>query len=259
MNYFRPPALSLRFIPVWRRNFLVWRKLAIPSILGNLADPMVYMLGLGYGIGTLLPEVGGVPYIAFLAAGAVCFSTMNSATFETLYSAFSRMQVQRTWEAILNAPVSLDDLVLGELMWAASKACLSGVAILAVAAVLGLVHSPLALWALPLIFLAGLAFAALGLVMTALAPNFDFFMYYFTLFVTPMTLLSGVFFPVEQLPAAFQALSSLLPLSHAVKLTRPLFFGEAPAQAWLHVAVLAGYALAAFWLALGLARRRLLK
>ena len=259
MRDFRPPALSLRFIPVWRRNFLVWRKLAIPSILGNLADPMVYMLGLGYGIGTLLPEVGGVPYIAFLAAGAVCFSTMNSATFETLYSAFSRMQVQRTWEAILNAPVSLDDLLLGELVWAASKACLSGVAILAVAAALGLVHSPLALWALPLIFLAGLSFAALGLVMTALAPSFDFFMYYFTLFVTPMTLLSGVFFPVEQLPAAFQALSSLLPLSHAVKLTRPLFFGEVPAQAWLHVAVLAGYAFAAFWLALGLARRRLLR
>jgi len=259
MNHFRPPSLSLRFIPVWRRNFLVWRKLAIPSILGNLADPMVYMLGLGYGIGTLLPEVGGVPYIAFLAAGAVCFSTMNSATFETLYSAFSRMQVQKTWEAILNAPVSLDDLVLGELMWAASKACLSGVAILGVAAALGLVHSPLALWALPLIFLTGLAFAALGLVMTALAPSFDFFMYYFTLFVTPMTLLSGVFFPVEQLPAAFQALSSLLPLSHAVKLTRPLFFGEVPAQAWLHIAVLAGYAVAAFWLALGLARRRLLR
>jgi len=191
MNYFRPPSLSLRFFPVWQRNFLVWRKLAIPSILGNLADPMIYMLGLGYGIGTLLPEVGGVPYIAFLAAGAVCFSTMNSATFEALYSAFSRMQVQKTWEAILNAPVSLDDLVLGELAWAASKAALSGAAILGVAAALGLVASPLALWSLPLVFLAGLTFAALGLVMTALAPSYDFFMYYFTLFVTPMTLLPG--------------------------------------------------------------------
>ncbi len=259
MNYFRPPSLSLRFIPVWQRNFLVWRKLAIPSILGNLADPMIYMLGLGYGIGTLLPEVAGVPYIAFLAAGAACFSTMNSATFEALYSAFSRMQVQKTWEAILNAPVSLDDLMLGELMWAASKAALSGAAILAVAAALGLIASPLVLWALPLVFLVGLTFAAIGLVITALAPGFDFFMYYFTLFITPMTLLSGVFFPVVQLPVAFQAVSAVLPLSHAVQLTRPLFFGEVPAQAWLHVAVLAGYAFAAFWLALGLARRRLLK
>jgi hypothetical protein len=147
MNPFRPPSLSLRFVPVWRRNFLVWRKLAIPSLLGNLADPMIYMLGFGYGLGSLLPEVGGVPYIAFIAAGAVCFSTMNAATFEALYSAFSRMQVQRTWDAILNAPMALDDLVLAELVWAASKAALSGAAILAVAGALGLVASPLALWA----------------------------------------------------------------------------------------------------------------
>jgi lipooligosaccharide transport system permease protein len=244
---------------VWRRNFLVWRKLAIPTILGNLADPMIYMLGFGYGLGALLPEVGGLPYIAFIAAGAVCFSTLNSATFEALYSAFSRMQVQRTWDAILNAPLALDDVLLAELIWAASKAALSGAAILAVAAVLGLVASPLALWTLPVVFLAGLAFAALGLVVTALAPSYDFFMYYFTLFITPMTLLSGVFFPVDQFPAALQAVSALLPLAHAVKLTRPLFSGEVPADAAFHAAVLAGTAVTAFWLALGLARRRLLK
>ncbi|HMM53888.1 MAG TPA: ABC transporter permease [Candidatus Desulfobacillus sp.] len=259
MRNFRRPRLSLRFIPVWRRNFLVWRKLAVPSILGNLADPMIYMLGLGYGLGSLLPEVGGVSYIAFLAAGAACFSTLNAATFEALYSAFSRMQVQKTWEAILNAPMDLDDLLLAELVWAASKAAVSGAAILGVAAALGLVASPLALWSLPLIFLAGLTFAALGLIVTALAPSYDFFMYYFTLFITPMTLISGVFFPMEQLPAAFQALAGALPLSHAVDLLRPLFLGQAPGRIALHVAVLAGYALAAFWLALGLARRRLLK
>ena len=259
MNYFRPPSLSLRFIPVWRRNFLVWRKLAIPSILGNLADPMIYMLGLGYGLGRLLPEVGGVSYITFLAAGTVCFSTMNAATFEALYSAFSRMQVQRTWDAILNAPVSLDDLVLAELVWAASKSFLSGLAILAVIWALGLTSTPLSLWVLPLIFLVGLSFGGLGLIVTALAPSYDFFMYYFTLFITPMTLLSGVFFPVEQLPAAFQAISALLLLSHDVQLARPLLLGSVPQDILLHVAVLALYALAGFHLALLLARRRLLK
>lgn len=259
LNDFRAPSLSLRFIPVWRRNFLVWRKLAIPAILGNLADPMIYMLGLGYGIGTLLPQVGGVSYIAYLAAGAMCFSTLNSASFEALYSAFSRMQVQKTWDAILNAPMALDDLMLAELTWTASKASLSGLAILGISAVLGLVASPLALWTLPLIFLTGLVFAALGLLMTTLAPNYDFFMYYFTLFVTPMTLLSGVFFPVEQLPLVFQQFSALLPLSHAVHLTRPLFLGEWPAHAWQHVGVLVAYCVIGFWLALGVARRRLLK
>ncbi|HKY03198.1 MAG TPA: nodulation protein NodJ, partial [Burkholderiales bacterium] len=95
------PRLSLRFLPVWRRNALVWRKLAIPSVLGNLADPMIYMLGLGFGLGAFLPEVKGVSYIAFLAAGTICFSVANTATFEALYSAFSRMHVQRTWDAIL--------------------------------------------------------------------------------------------------------------------------------------------------------------
>ena len=253
------PRPSLRFIPVWRRNFLVWRKLAIPSLLGNLADPMIYMLGLGYGLGAMLPRVGGVSYIAFLAAGTVCFSTMNSASFETMYSAFSRMQVQRTWDAILNAPITLDDVMLAELMWAASKSFLSGSAILLVIWALGLTHSPLALWVVPLVFVIGLAFAALGLIMTALAPSFDFFMYYFTLFVTPAALISGVFFPIEQLPASFQAIARVLPLSHAVELVRPLLLGSVPRDVALHVAVLLAYAVAGFHLASVLARRRLLK
>ena len=109
-------AVSLiGWLPVWRRNFLVWKKLALPSILGNLADPLIYMLGLGYGLGAMLPTVAGQPYINFLAAGTVCASTMNAATFEALYSAFSRMHVQKTWDAILNTPLGLADVVAGEL------------------------------------------------------------------------------------------------------------------------------------------------
>ena len=254
----QPPHLSTRAIAVWRRNFLVWRKLAIPSVLGNLADPMIYLFGLGYGLGGLLPQMGGVSYIHFLAAGTVCASTMNAASFETLYSGFSRMHVQKTWEAILNAPLGLDDIVAGEWLWAAAKATLSGVAILIVMTALGFVTSPLALWAIPVIFLTGLAFAGLGLIVTALAPSYDFFMYYFTLFITPMVLLSGVFFPVEQLPAPVQAVSTILPLSHAVRLARPLLSGAVPTDIALHLGVLVATGLAAFWLALILMRRRLL-
>ncbi|MDO9598551.1 MAG: ABC transporter permease [Azoarcus sp.] len=258
-NPWRPPVLSRRFVPVWQRNFLVWRKLALPSVLGNLADPVIYLFGLGFGIGMLVPEVGGVPYISFLAAGMVCYSTMNSATFEVLYSSFSRMHVQRTWDAILNAPVSLDDVVFAELVWAASKALLSGAAILLVVSLFGLVDTRYVLWLLPLIFLVGLSFAALGLIMTALAPSYDFFMYYFTLFVTPMMLVSGVFFPVDQLPAALRTATSLLPLSHAIELARPLLLGRLPEAVGLHLAVLAGYGVVAFWVALALTRKRLLK
>ena len=252
------PQLSLRALAVWRRNFLVWKKLAIPSLLGNLADPMIYLFGLGYGLGGLLPQVGGVSYIAFLAAGTVCASTMNAASFEALYSAFSRMHVQKTWESIMNAPVDLDDVVLAEAVWAASKSLLSGTAILVVIWVLGLSHSPLTLWIVPLAFLIGLTFGSMALVMNALSPSYDFFMYYFTLVMTPMTLLCGVFFPVTQLPSALQGVSQVLPLHHAIALTRPLVRGEVPDAVLLHVLVLLAYAAVAFWLALAFTRRRLL-
>ncbi len=253
------PAFSPRFIHVWRRNRLVWRKLAIPSILGNLADPMLYMLGLGYGLGTMVPDIGGMPYIAFLAAGTVCSSTMMSASFEAMYSGFSRMHVQKTWEAILNAPVTLDDVVLGEAVWAASKSLLSGMAVLIVAWALGLVASSLALLVVPLVLLTGLAFASLGLVMTALSPSYDFFMYYFTLVITPMMLISGVFFPLEQLPGWLQSVAQALPLAHAVSIARPIMNGMAPASVMTHLLVLAAYAVAGFYIALVLTRRRLLK
>jgi lipooligosaccharide transport system permease protein len=258
-NHWALPQFSLRFAQVWRRNLLVWRKLAIPSMLGNLADPLLYMFGLGYGLGRMLEDVNGLSYIGFLAGGIICSSTMMSASFEAMYSAFSRMQMQKTWEAILNAPLTLDDVVLGELVWAASKSLLSGSAVLIVAAVLGLVPSPLALAVIPVIFLTGLAFAALGLIMTALSPSYDFFMYYFTLCVTPMMLLCGVFFPLDQLPAAAQVAAQLLPLTHAVSLVRPLVNGDVPPSWLLHIAVLAVYALAGFYVALALTRRRLLK
>jgi lipooligosaccharide transport system permease protein len=256
---FRFPSLSARFLPVWRRNYLVWTKLAVPSVLGNLADPMLYMLALGFGLGGLLPQVQGVPYLTFLAGGTVCYSTMNSASFEALYSAFSRMHVQRTWDAMLNAPMTLDDVLLGELAWAASKSFLSGAAILVVIWVLGLSHSLLTLWIIPLTWLIGLCFSGMGLVMTALSPSYDFFLYYFTLVITPMTLLCGVFFPVEQLPVTLQQAAAFLPLTHAIALTRPLLVGIFPSGVLLHCLVLAGYALVAFYAATVLTRRRLLR
>lgn len=260
MHDFRLPRLSLRFVPVWRRNFLVWRKLAIPSMLGNLADPMLYMLGLGFGLGALLPDVGGVPYLTFLAGGTVAYSTMNSATFETLYSGFSRMHVQKTWDAILNTPLTLDDVLLGEWLWATSKALLSGLAILAIVWVLGLEQSfTMSLWILPVVVLTGLCFAGMGLVMNAVSPNYDFFLYYFTLVITPMVLLCGVFYPVSQLPVALQAVSAFLPLTHAIELVRPLMLGRVPADVALHVGVLLAYGSVGFWLGLGLTRRRLLR
>ena len=249
----------MRFIPVWRRHFLVWRKLALPSILGNLADPLIMLFGLGYGLGAVMGEIGGTSYFAFLAAGFVASSTMYAATFETLFSAFSRMHVQKTWEAIVNAPMTLDDVLLGEWAWAVTKALAAGVCMLVVIAAFGYAKSLLALAAIPAVVLIGLAFGGLGLVINALASGYDFFSYYLTLVLTPMMMLSGVFFPAEQLPAVIQAIAMALPLYHGVEIVRPLLSGTLPAHLLLHMAVLAGYAAAGFYLATVLTRRRLLQ
>ncbi|MBU6459555.1 MAG: ABC transporter permease [Proteobacteria bacterium] len=252
----RLPQPSLRFIPIWRRNLLVWRKLAIPSMLGNLADPMFYMLALGFGLGHLLPKINGIPYITFLAAGTLCYATMNSATFESLYSAFSRMQIQRTWDAILNTPVTLDDIIIGEFTWSITKSMLSGIAILMAILILGIAHNIMLIWLIPLAGLIGACFTGMALVMTALAPNYDFFMYYFSLAITPMTLLCGVFFPSSELPALLQHISALLPLSHAIELARPLVLGKIPSHLFTHVAVLTCYGLIGLCLAINLIEKR---
>jgi lipooligosaccharide transport system permease protein len=255
----RVPQFSIRFLPVWRRNLLVWKKLAIASILGNIADPLLYMLALGYGIGSMVGEVGGMSYVAFIGTGMVCQSAMFTSSFEGMYSAFSRMHVQRTWEAIINAPIALDDVMFAEWIWCATKAVMSTTAILLVIQALGFGHTWLALWILPLGFLVGLCFGGFGLVMNSLAPGYDFFTYFFTLVLTPMLLFSGVYFPVDQMPAWLAAIAGALPLKHAIDIARPLMLGQVPTNIALHVVVLLAYATAAYYVALLLTRRRLLK
>ncbi|MDT7928629.1 ABC transporter permease [Tepidimonas sp.] len=260
-----PPRPTRRFAAVWLRNLLVWRKLAIPSLVGNIAEPLIWLVAFGYGMGALvgsvnlrLPggEVQAVPYLVFLASGSICMSAMNAATFEALYSAFSRMHVQKTWDGILNAPVTLDDIVLAEMLWAAFKALFTASAILAVMLALGISHAPKLALAWAVLGLTGTVFASLALIFNALAKGYDFFTYYFTLFLTPMMFLSGVFFPREQMPGWLQTISDALPLTHAVALVRPMFLDRWPEQPLLHLAVLLAYGGVAFWMALALTRRR---
>jgi lipooligosaccharide transport system permease protein len=236
----------------------VWKKLAAESVLGNIIEPLFYLIGFGIGFGALVPEVDGVRYMAYLAGGTICYSTMLAASFEVLYSGFARMHVQRTWEGILNAPVSLEDVVFSEWIWAASKSFLSGTAVLIVAAALGLAESWMMILILPLAFLVGLTFAGMGLVMTAMAKSYDFFMYWFTLVLTPMMLLCGVFYPLANMPGWLQLVANALPLTHAIALGRPLLLGRWPEAPLLNIAVLLAYGLAGFAIALRLFRRRLM-
>jgi lipooligosaccharide transport system permease protein len=249
-----------RFWPVFKRNLLVWRKLVIPSLVANIAEPLMWLVAFGYGMGALIGEVTldgvQVPYLLFLASGSICMSAMNAATFEALYSAFSRMHVQKTWDGIMNAPIRLEDILLAEMLWAAFKSLFTITAILGVMMALGITQSWKILLAWPCLLCVGITFSCLALIFNALAKGYDFFTYYFTLFLTPMMFLSGVFFPSDQLPPWVRAVAEWLPLSQAVALVRPLFLDQWPSQPLLHLGVLALYASISWSIALHFTRKR---
>ncbi|KLK89637.1 nodulation protein NodJ [Microvirga vignae] len=253
------PANVWNWVAVWRRNYLVWRKLALASILGNLAEPMSSLFGLGFGLGVMVGGVDGTSYIAFLAAGMVATSAMIAATFETIYATFARMHALRTWEAMLCTQLTLGDIILGELAWAATKSILAGTAIAIIAAMLGYAAWSSVLYALPVIALTGLAFASLAMVVTALAPSYHYFVFYQTLIVTPMLYLGGAVFPVSQLPGAFQQVAAFLPLTHSVDLIRPAMLGRPADSVGVHITALCIYAISPFFLSAALFRRRLMR
>jgi len=260
VNALRPPHPRAATLAVWWRNLKVWRRLLGPALAMNFGEPVLYLLGLGYGLGVFIQGMGGMPYLTFLASGIVASSAMTTASFEGMYSVFTRMVPQRTYEAILATPAEVDDIVAGEILWCATKSLVSAAAVLLVAVALGALEPRPGLLAVPaVVLLTGLAFAGPALVISALAPNYDFFNYYMVLVLTPLMILSGVFYPVETLPAAVRALVDFLPLVHAVDLARGLATDQPLDAPLRHVTVLGTYALVGAYLATVLFRRRLIR
>ena len=251
------PRLKRRSVSVWRRNILVWRKLMGPSLMMNFGEPLVYLLGLGYGLGLFIGKMAGVDYLTFLASGIIASSAMTTATFEGMYSVYTRMVPQRTYDAMLATPTEVDDILAGEMFWCATKSLINGIAILAVAAILGAVADMRAVLVLPVVFLIGLCFAGPAMVMTSISKGYDFFAYYFTLVITPMFIVCGVFYPTNVLPEFVQRFVQVLPLTHAVALTRPLIVGQPLTDVALHISVLLAYAVIGYYIAVILTRRRL--
>ena len=259
-SLWRAPSITWRWWPVFLRNLLVWKKLAIPSLVGNIAEPLIWLIAFGYGMGALVGQVTlngqPVPYMLFLASGSICMSAMQASSYEALYSAFSRMYVQKTWDGIMNAPVSLDDIVFAETLWAAFKSLFTVSIIMVVMLLLGISHEWTQLLAWPVLLLTGVTIACIAMIFTALAKGYDFFTYYFTLFLTPMMFLSGVFFPRDQLPGWVQTIAQWLPLGAAIDIVRPLFMGQMPAAPWRNLAILVVCAVGSFWVAMVLIRKR---
>ncbi|MCL6612367.1 MAG: ABC transporter permease [Peptococcaceae bacterium] len=230
-------------LKVFYRNLLVFKKTWKANIMFNFVEPVLYLWAMGFGLGVYVSRINGLPYIDFLAPALIASSSMFSTTYEMTYDSFTRMAYKKTFHGMVATPVSLDDVVAGELLYGTFKGVLYGTVFLAVVAMFGLVKSPWALLVpLPLALMA-MAFSILSMIWTSIAPNYDSFGYFFTLIITPMFLFSGVFFPVENLPPGVRLIPWFTPLYHAVEVIRSLVLGQVTRSlladlAWLAIFIL---------------------
>ncbi len=250
---------GFNFWTIWLRNFRVWRKHILSSLIGNLGQPLLFLLAMGYGLGRDIKIIEGLSYLQFIAPGLVASAVMYSAAFETTYGSYTRLSIQKTYEAILITPLGVTDLVLGEIVWAASKGVLAGIIMLATLPLFGVWPSVWTFALLPVLFLSGLFFAAFGLIMTALATNYDFFNYFTSLVITPLFLFSGIFFSLKTMAVKARLFFELLPLTPTVNLARMFCYGQFQGP-WL-LQIVGSLLLTIFtvWLAIVLLRRRLIQ
>lgn len=221
-----------RILRVWQRHWTVYTKLYKTSFALNFAEPALYLVAMGFGLGAFVPDIHGQPYIHYIAPGIIASSSMFAAVYECTYGTYIRMTFQKTFDAILATPISLDELVAGELVWGATKSVIFGITITIVVALFGLVKSPLILLTIPFIFLCGLIFAQLSVMFAAVVPGIDSFSYFYTLFMTPLFLFSGIFFPLDAMPRIVAHLAFFTPLYHLVNICRELSAGAVLPAVW---------------------------
>jgi len=231
-----------RAFRVWQRHFTVYTKLYLSSIALNFVEPVLYLVALGFGLGGYIHEVQGKPYINFIAPGIIASSSMFATVYECTYSTYVRIFFQKTFDAILATPVNIDDLIAGEMMWGATKSILYGVIIIGTISAFHLVDSALIVFVIPVLFLSGLIFAEISLMCVALVPGVDSLNYFYTLFMSPMFLFSGIFFPLDGLPSFVGKIAWFTPLFHLTNICRALAEGS-PGKAlegvmWIIVVVI---------------------
>jgi len=241
----------------WLRNAVIFKHTYQLSLLGWFLEPVIYLVAMGLGLGKYLREVNGIPYMDFIAPGLVALSVMYGATFETTWNAFFKMERGRIYDAAIATPVELEDVALGEALWGATRASIYGAAFVVIALPFGVFHSWLGVLTPVALPLTGLMFSFMGLSFAYTIKQIDYLSYYWTLFLTPMFMFSGIFFPLDKLPGWVQTLAWFMPLRHCVELMRALLLqgdAVAAARAALWVAVVT---LVLFPVPLNLLRRRL--
>ena len=248
---------SQRALRVWLRHLIQYRSFFLAEWAGNFGEHVLYLLAFGYGLGRLVPSISGVSYAQVIGPGLVVSIAMWTSTFESTYGAYNRMRIQKTYEAMMSSPLSLGDIVLGDLLWCGTRAIIGATLMMIVLGLFGLIGSPWALAVPPVIFIVGLMFGSLGLITAGLAPSFSFFSFHFSLIVMPMFFFAETFFPLKGLPVWMRTFSQMLPLTHAVKIVRGLIiFGEVESFVW-HSFVLVACTLVFMMLALISVSRRM--
>lgn len=249
------PSERLGFTPrgafrMWQRNATIGRKTILTTLGPRFIEAIAYLLIMGLGLGAYVSTIDGVDYVQFIAPGVAASSVMFGAILETTYNAFVRINIRQIYEAVVTTPLSVGDVVVGEYLWATTRAVIYGVVFVLVMAALGLVGS-LWVFAVPLVFTVGaLCFAVLGMTYTSFATNIEHFNIFFTGLLTPMFLFGGVFFPFDQLPTWAQVVGWCLPLSHLVQATRDLVLGDVGWLTLAHTGALVALTAALFWLPL---------
>ena len=231
-------------VAVWRRNAAIYKRTWLWNILPNFFEPVFYLVAIGVGLGAYITQMGGTSYISFLAPALVCVAAMHGASFEVTYNVYVRLTFEKAYDAMLTTPIEPDDILAGEVLWAVTRSSIYGGTFFIVVVLAGLAPLPSALLVLPLVPVTGLLFALIGMAFSLRIPTIDLFSYYFTLFLTPLFLLSGVFFPLEErLSEGWLWVAEILPLLHPVRLARAAFRGEASLVVLWDLAYLLGMSL----------------
>lgn len=255
--------ISPRFMRVWERNLVVYKRTWAMSFLPPLLEPVLYLLAFGVGLSVLIGEIEyqGQPisYAAFIAPGLLAINMMYNAFFENTYASFVRMYYQKTFDAMLATPLSLEEVIVGELVWGATKSLIATVLMQSVVSLLGLVSYPLGFLIIPVSLLGGMAFACLGMYFTGIVPHIEMFNLPIFLLISPMFLFAGTFFPLSALPKWVDTIAWFFPLTHLVALTRALSLGEIKSHLIGNVAYLVIFSAVFFCLALEKMRNRLIK
>ena len=229
---------------VWQRNWLVYKRLWHRSLAFGFLQPVLFLTAMGLGIGALigtrdLAAFGGVEYIDWLGPGLLAAMAMQTATFESTYPIMNKIMWGRNYEAMLSTPVGIRSIVGGELAWAAFRIGTLASIFLLVLALFGIVRSPMAILAIPVAVLVGVAFSACLIAFTATQKNDVGFSAIFRFVINPLFLFSGTFFPLTQLPDFAYAVAWATPLFHGVELIRGAILGQLnPLTGPLHLAYL---------------------